>query len=374
MAGIILEPSDSQIPNDCPPTPFYSFIPFLFLLHCKSDSSHSDFVFLTHFLFPPRLQIGLQSPITCHLPIFFLLPISSTHPSQPSSPDTNVATQPSTAEPINSLKQFWLWVYFSDTDEQYVHCNITNASGKTCIKKLKCNKTGITKAMSQHLNLSHRLTNPKSEALVKGKNLTLDKISQLASYLRQSPQRREKSIAMVNLVYDDTTSTNATTLLSHVCTRWNLTYDMLKRALSLREAYNQFFSPDNLQQYQLSSLEWDKVKVMVTFLQPLYEATVIVCASSYPTINQAVPLYLLLIKQIFESCEHYDVQQIEPAAHAMINKLSKYLQILILKPPAICASILDPRIKIKFFKSILYITQINLGTIWFIVSQASGNI
>ncbi|MBW0538198.1 hypothetical protein O181_077913 [Austropuccinia psidii MF-1] len=101
--------------------------------------------------------------------------MSSTHPSRPSSPDTNVATQPSTAEPINRLKRSWVWVYFSDTDEQYVHCNITNASGKTCNKKLKRNKTGSTKAMSQHLHLSHRLTNPKSEALVKGQNLTLDK-------------------------------------------------------------------------------------------------------------------------------------------------------------------------------------------------------
>ncbi|MBW0591635.1 hypothetical protein O181_131350 [Austropuccinia psidii MF-1] len=101
--------------------------------------------------------------------------MSSTHPSQPSSPNTNVATQPSTAEPMNNLKRSWVWVYFSDTAEQYVHCNITDASGKTCNKKLKHNKTRSTKAMSQNLNLSHCLTNPKSEALVKGQNLTLDK-------------------------------------------------------------------------------------------------------------------------------------------------------------------------------------------------------
>ncbi|MBW0572663.1 hypothetical protein O181_112378 [Austropuccinia psidii MF-1] len=101
--------------------------------------------------------------------------MSSTHPSRLSSPDTDVETQPSTAEPIKSLKRPWVWVYFSDTDEQYVHCNITNASGKICNKKLKHNKTGGTKAMSQHLNISHCLTNPKSEALVKGQKLTLDK-------------------------------------------------------------------------------------------------------------------------------------------------------------------------------------------------------
>ncbi|MBW0461055.1 hypothetical protein O181_000770 [Austropuccinia psidii MF-1] len=35
----------------------------------------------------------------------------------------------------------------------------------------------------------------------------------------------------------------------------------------------------------------------------------------------------------------------------MINKLSKYIQILLLKPPAIWASILDQQFKIKFFTS-----------------------
>ncbi|MBW0494260.1 hypothetical protein O181_033975 [Austropuccinia psidii MF-1] len=201
----------------------------------------------------------------------------------------------------------------------------------------------------------------------------ISRIAQLASYLHQSPQRREKFIAMVNLIYDDKTSTNATTLLSHVCTRWNLTYDLLKQALSLCEAYNQFCSPDNFQQYWLSPLEWDKVKVMVAFLQPLYEATVIVCASSYPTINQALPLYLLLIKKIFQVCfllikqfqQHSKTTNFwcigSPVSNTMCSKLSllhmqlsilsKYIQILLLKPPAICASILDPQFKIKFFTS-----------------------
>ncbi|MBW0566026.1 hypothetical protein O181_105741, partial [Austropuccinia psidii MF-1] len=34
---------------------------------------------------------------------------------------------------------------------------------------------------------------------------------------------------------------------------------------------------------------------------------------------------------------------------AMVAKLSKYLKFLILKVPAICAAILDPRFKVKFF-------------------------
>ncbi|MBW0509011.1 hypothetical protein O181_048726 [Austropuccinia psidii MF-1] len=103
---------------------------------------------------------------------------------------------------------------------------------------------------------------------------------------------------MVNLIYDSSKSTDATMLLSHVYTRWNSTYDMLEHALSLKEAYNHYCGPPNMEHYQLTSLEWEKAKVMVNFLQPLNKTTLIICGSSYPTLNQALPLYLILVKQI----------------------------------------------------------------------------
>ncbi|MBW0520489.1 hypothetical protein O181_060204 [Austropuccinia psidii MF-1] len=162
--------------------------------------------------------------------------MSSTHPSQPSSPDTDVATQPSTAEPINSLKRSWVWVYFSDTDEQYVHCNITNASGKTCNKKLKHDKTGSTKAMSQHLNLSHHLTNPKSEALVKGQNLTLDKFVK-TRHVKQSLCAELLKTALVYFICENdlplsmTESTSFRTLLE-LCNPTTLNILVCRTALT----------------------------------------------------------------------------------------------------------------------------------------------
>ncbi|MBW0581189.1 hypothetical protein O181_120904, partial [Austropuccinia psidii MF-1] len=50
--------------------------------------------------------------------------------------------------------------------------------------------------------------------------------------------------------------------------------------------------------FRLTPLEWEKVVVIVNFLLPLYEATLIICKEKYPTINQALPLYILLIKRI----------------------------------------------------------------------------
>ncbi|MBW0562020.1 hypothetical protein O181_101735 [Austropuccinia psidii MF-1] len=113
-----------------------------------------------------------------------------------------------------------------------------------------------------------------------------------------NPQRQEKFVKMVKLIYDVEKPSNATTLLTHVCTRWNSTYKMLERASSLQEAYDQYCSPANMQSYWLSPIDWEKLTVMVNFLHPLYKATKIICGSTYPTINYALPLYILLIKQI----------------------------------------------------------------------------
>ncbi|MBW0474465.1 hypothetical protein O181_014180 [Austropuccinia psidii MF-1] len=212
--------------------------------------------------------------------------------------------------------------------------------------------TGDTSTPVDHNNLNpmaiSSLTNPPN-GLNLQYNSIIGKISQLASYLCHSPQRREKLITTVNLVYDIDKPTNAKTLLSQVPTRWNSTYKMLNRALDLKDAYNHFCTPDSLAAYRLSHLEWEKAKVMVLFLQPLYEATLLICGSSYPTINQTLPLYILLIEDIRQALEEYNVAPIEPAADAMIQKISKYITIILGKRPVICASILNPRLKHTFF-------------------------
>ncbi|MBW0551011.1 hypothetical protein O181_090726 [Austropuccinia psidii MF-1] len=55
-------------------------------------------------------------------------------------------------------------------------------------------------------------------------NSIIDCLSKLASYIWQSPQRHEKFICTVNLIYEEGQTTKATTLLTNVCTRWNDCY------------------------------------------------------------------------------------------------------------------------------------------------------
>ncbi|MBW0464160.1 hypothetical protein O181_003875 [Austropuccinia psidii MF-1] len=54
-------------------------------------------------------------------------------------------------------------------------------------------------------------------------NSIITHIGQLASYFHKSPQRCEKFITTVKLVYNNSRKTHATMLLSHVPTSWNST-------------------------------------------------------------------------------------------------------------------------------------------------------
>ncbi|MBW0471390.1 hypothetical protein O181_011105 [Austropuccinia psidii MF-1] len=179
-------------------------------------------------------------------------------------------------------------------------------------------------------------------------NTIITQIGHLAFYLGHSPQRSDKLSALMNFIYNEQTPRSAMTLLSHLFTSWNSTYEMIQQEINLKEAYNQLCIPKNMQSYYLSPLELEKAQAMVEFLQPFYEANMIICGSHYPTINQALPLYIFLIKRINQACNRYNVGPIEPAAMAMISKIMKYVTILLLKTPEICAPILDLCIKMKF--------------------------
>ncbi|MBW0463624.1 hypothetical protein O181_003339 [Austropuccinia psidii MF-1] len=74
-------------------------------------------------------------------------------------------------------------------------------------------------------------------------NSIISQVACLALYLHQSPQQCKRFITTFKLVYNDTT------LLSHVSKHWNLTYDMLEKALSLKDAYNQNCTLENMQAY-----------------------------------------------------------------------------------------------------------------------------
>lgn len=93
-----------------------------------------------------------------------------------------------------------------------------------------------------------------------------------------------------------TPSETDTCLIINVPTRWNSSYHMFWRLLRTQEACNDFCKENKYKKYALLELEWGYVKQMCDFLEPLSEATKILCKSKYPTMHQVVLMYFVVLQ------------------------------------------------------------------------------
>ncbi|KAH9453239.1 hypothetical protein Pst134EA_024124 [Puccinia striiformis f. sp. tritici] len=71
----------------------------------------------------------------------------------------------------------------------------------------------------------------------------------------------------------------------------------------------------------------------MNLLKPLSKATTLLCGSDYPTINKALPIYIVLMKHL-KRIEHglYDQSQLIQPATQIITKLEQYLLAALTKP------------------------------------------
>ncbi|MBW0567585.1 hypothetical protein O181_107300, partial [Austropuccinia psidii MF-1] len=80
--------------------------------------------------------------------------ISTAPPSRAVTPsDNDLASLTSSMEPLQSIKQLWVWNYLSDVDETYVECNVMNHGGQSCKKRLKKDQTGNSPSFQSPLEL-----------------------------------------------------------------------------------------------------------------------------------------------------------------------------------------------------------------------------
>jgi len=86
-------------------------------------------------------------------------------------------------------------------------------------------------------------------------------------------------------------------------------------------------------------------------LLPLSEATDMLCASKYPTLNKALPVYIVLMKHL-KRVQHglYDQAQLIQPAIQIVDKIEQYLLDAVKKPDYVSAMILDPTFKTSFWK------------------------
>ncbi|KAI7956344.1 hypothetical protein MJO29_007743 [Puccinia striiformis f. sp. tritici] len=133
----------------------------------------------------------------------------------------------------------------------------------------------------------------------------------------------------------------------NVSTRWNSTFLMFQRALLLEKSYTHFCQQNqDVAGFNLLPAEWNQARIIMKFLEPLSEATELLCVSKYPTLNNALPVYIVLIQHLdFAHQGLHKCQLIQPADQ-MIKKINQYLNNALQKPVYICAMILDPQLKL----------------------------
>lgn len=70
-----------------------------------------------------------------------------------------------------------------------------------------------------------------------------------------------------------------------VCTRWNSTYLILNAAFPFMRAYASLAVQDKNYKYAPSPDQWERATIVSGILKVLYDATMVVSGSLYPTSN-----------------------------------------------------------------------------------------
>ncbi|KAL2920462.1 putative AC transposase [Bienertia sinuspersici] len=170
------------------------------------------------------------------------------------------------------------------------------------------------------------------------------KVPETVNYIAGSDNR----LVLFEKCVVDSKSNFVGKLLIDCATRWNSTYQMLKRALEAKDALNLFAIVDTSFDFGLSADEWNVVDFVCKFLESFYNITVMFSGSDYPTTN----LYfrnIVAIEKLLVVAHTHTVASIQSMATVMMEKFEKYwsdYSVLLA-----IAVLLDPRYKMHFVKT-----------------------
>jgi hypothetical protein len=188
------------------------------------------------------------------------------------------------------------------------------------------------------------------------------KLRRLVAGIRSSPQRRNGLKAQCIAC-----GLPSKEPILDVRTRWNSTYDMIKRARELRTPLSNFakINPDLP---TLNDEEWELLEVVAQLLSIFAGATRVLSAANYPTLNIAVPIYNYLFNNledfrdacddkaggrgnatIIGQCSPVVKGALKDAIQAAHDKLRTYYGRTWADMYAI-AVILDPRLKANYYR------------------------
>ena len=141
--------------------------------------------------------------------------------------------------------------------------------------------------------------------------------------------------------------------------RWNSTYEMLAIAIEQRLAIDavcitqQFDS--SVRDIRLLDEDWDQLESISSFFKVFVSTTVKMQSTSHPTLNEVIPRYHLLIKNVTEQLQKYPSGSI--ISKACLTSLGKlrdyYIGTVINHSYAGIATVCDPRFKLNVFNKLI---------------------
>lgn len=141
--------------------------------------------------------------------------------------------------------------------------------------------------------------------------------------------------------------------------RWNSTYDMLALAIKQRPAINAVCVTQQLdisvKDIYLTEIDWAQIQEIASFFKMFVSTTKKMQSTSSPTLNEVIPRYHLLIKNVSDRLrDTLDSSPLRQACLIAIKKLrGYYIGAAINHSYAGVATVCDPRFKLVVFDKLL---------------------
>ncbi|XP_015691340.2 zinc finger BED domain-containing protein RICESLEEPER 2-like [Oryza brachyantha] len=223
---------------------------------------------------------------------------------------------------------------------------LDNASANDAmVALLKCNlktKNAIpSRGKLLHNRCAAHVINLIAKDGLKVVDSIVSNIRETVKYIDGSQSRKQK--------FEEIVAQQGITCQKHpnidVRTRWNSTYLMLEASFPFMSAFESLAGQDKNYKYAPSINEWERASIVCRILKVLYEATLVVSGSLYPTSN----LYfheMWKIKMILERERSNSDNEVAAMVKKMKEKFDKYW---LKSYKYLCIPVIfDPRFKFKF--------------------------
>jgi hAT family C-terminal dimerisation region len=177
----------------------------------------------------------------------------------------------------------------------------------------------------------------------------MNKIRILVKKIRKSPQLRQelKKHCLFHKV-------KPLCPIIDVKTRWNSTFFMIERAEFLKvPLLSLCSSKKKLNSYIVCESEWNILKKVQILLRKFHQVTLRASQSNDSTISGYIPTFHWLMDSI-DDFKKNNEGSLQNAAAVARQKLMKYLPTIQTSPVTFIATILDPKLKLNYFKEQKY--------------------